>query len=107
MPEFSKPYSKAIAFNDGTYPPDMEFRTKLIRTGETNNWYDPVIEDEHSALPKKDIEELIKGNLDGLTVEFTVMTDVTVLNGLVKKRIRTLTFENGLLVKLSTESIWS
>jgi hypothetical protein len=107
MVEYSKDYSKSVAFDPSTYPDGSEFGTKLIKVGEDSYWYDPSREDEHSALPKKDIEAMIEAGTTGLSEEVTFVTDVTIINGLVKKRTRTAVFEDGVLKTVSTETPWS
>jgi len=107
MAEFSKDYSKGEAFKPDTYPTDLEFGTKLIKVGEESFWYDPNQEDEHSALPKKDIEALIGTTVTGVTGEVSLTTAVTVIDGVIKTKNRKLTFDNGVLKEISVETPWS
>ena len=105
--EYSKEYSKAVAFDESTYPAEAGSGSKPIKIGETTYWYDPSVENEHSALPKKDIEELITQAFEGLSGDLALMTNITIINGVIKKKTRTLTFNDGVLKSVSPESAWS
>ena len=114
MPEYSREYSKEYAFRDDTYPEDdnpysddPEFGSKMIKVGNTTFWYDAEHETENSALPKKDIEKLIENKIEGFTGAIAMVSDITILDGVIKKKTRTFTYENGLLKNVSSESVWS
>jgi hypothetical protein len=109
MAEYSRQYSKSVAFDPSTYPDDSDpgSGSKLIKVGEKSFWYDPEHEDENSAMPKKDIEALIGTTITGLDTVMSMVTDVTIIDGVVRKRTRKFTFENGVLKAVSAETPWS
>jgi hypothetical protein len=57
------------------------------------------------VMRREDIEVL--GGTSGLSVSITVVTDVGVFNGIVKKRTKILTFTDGLIIAVSDETAWS
>lgn len=108
MAEFSKDYSKDIAFV-GDYPEgNTESGNKKIKVGSTLHMYDSAIEDNTSALPKSDIIALIDADAEyGLTQSLAFVTSVTVIDGAVKKKTRTITVVKGRITAISVESNWS
>ena len=105
MAEYSQDYSKDVAFSN-SYPTGEG--SKKIKVGSAVTMYNVSIEDNDSAIPKSDIVELIAiGDPSALDRTVAVMTAVTIIDGAVKKRTRTLTFVNGKLTAVSAESNWS
>ena len=107
MAEYSREYSKDSAFT-GAYPGDNEpSGNKQIKVGSTIHMYDESLEDDSSALPKEDIIALIATQMAaGLSESFAYVTDVSIINGAIVKRTRTITITNGQITEISAESDW-
>ncbi len=71
----------------------------------------PVAEEDYidpdGVVRREDIEAMIAAESSGLTMAQTIVTDVGVFNGALKKKTRILTFTNGRLTSVSTETAWS
>ncbi|RKY23421.1 MAG: hypothetical protein DRP62_05935, partial [Planctomycetota bacterium] len=84
---------------------------KLIIVGMQKYSYPEGSETDDSALPRKDIEELIDGKITsqvaGVDGNFAIVTDVGIISEALKKKTRTLTIEKGVIIAISNESIWS
>lgn len=108
MAEYSKTYSKDTAFT-GDYPEGNDpSGAKQIKVGSKVYQYDESLEDGTSALPKDDILDLISAqHAEGLGIGITYVTDIGIFDGVLKKKTRTLTFVEGMLVEVSLESTWS
>ncbi len=66
--------------------------------------YDDANETDEHLARRGDVFELLTGQL---TQDITLVTDVSIIGNLLKKKTRTLSFEDGTLVSVSVESAWS
>lgn len=73
----------------------------------------PILVDESDyahpdcVMRREDIEDLVPQAGTGLTAAVTVVTNVGAFNGVVKKKTRIMTFTNGSLTGVTTETDWS
>jgi len=110
MSDYSKQYSKDVAFV-GDYPGlNPGGGDAVIKVGSTSHRYDSSVIDETSALPKKDIEALIADKIvtdgEGFSGDVTVVVDISVISGAVKKRTIKHTYKKGRLITTSLVSNW-
>lgn len=68
---------------------------------------DAAYAEDDCVMRRADIVALVATVSGGLSQDLVLVTDVGVFNGVVMKKTRTLTFTNGRLTAVGTETAWS